>query len=281
MTKIIYFDIDGTLRSEMNKVSPKTKYAIEQCSKKGIICVICTGRNPGSIQEDIKELPMSGVISGGGCFVKYKNKILSEEYFQRDVVKKIIDVCFENKIAVSLESKTNIYMNKPAAEFYKNDFAKKIKHYNLQLQNEIYKDHKICFQENMQAFEKENPNIHKICVIGQYGFINWLSIEMKEKISVVQMRQWENSWYLELLPKGCNKGKAIHDLNQQLNIDRVDTMCFGDSENDIDMMKESEIAIAMNNNVLKSVASSICESVEDDGIYKELVRRKIIQPEEK
>ena len=58
-------------------------------------------------------------------------------------------------------------------------------------------------------------------------------------------------------------------------------MCLGDSENDIDMMKESEVARAMNNNVLKSVASSICESVEDDGIYKELVRRKIIQPEEK
>ena len=125
MTKIIYFDIDGTLRSEMNKVSPKTKYAIEQCSKKGIICVICTGRNPGSIQEDIKELLMSGIISGGGCFVKYKNKILSEEYFQRDIVKKIIDVCFENKIAVSLESKTNIYMNKPAAEFYKMILQKK------------------------------------------------------------------------------------------------------------------------------------------------------------
>ena len=61
----------------------------------------------------------------------------------------------------------------------------------------------------MQAFEKENPNIHKICVIGQYGLINWLSIEMKEKISVVQMRQWENSWYLELLPKDAIKERQF------------------------------------------------------------------------
>ena len=51
-------------------------------------------------------------------------------------------------------------------------------------------------------------------------------------------------------------------------------MCFGDSENDIDMMKESEIAITMNNNVLKSVASSICESVEDDGYLQRACQKK-------
>ena len=108
MTKIIYFDIDGTLRSEMNKVSPKTKYAIEQCSKKGIICVICTGRNPGSIQEDIKELPMSGVISGGGCFVKYKNKMLAK-FINEKLAGKVenkqlfIDGDAEDPIAVPLD----------------------------------------------------------------------------------------------------------------------------------------------------------------------------------
>lgn len=57
-------------------------------------------------------------------------------------------------------------------------------------------------------------------------------------------------------------------------------MCFGDSENDIAMMEESGTAVVVesNNRVMRQYASSVCESVTEDGIYKELVRRNIIQP---
>lgn len=279
MIKIIYFDIDGTLRSEVNKVSPKTKYAIEQCNKNGIACVICTGRNPSSIQEDVKQLPMSGVISGGGCFVQYKNKTIAEQHFQCDVLEEIINACLHDQIAISLESKNSVYMNKEAAQFYQHDFAKKINRYDSKQQEEIYQDHKIVFEENIGEFQKDKPHIHKICVIGPYSFINSLSSKMKDEICVIQKREWENDWFLEVLPKGCNKGLAIRELNRQLNIERRETMCFGDSENDIDMMKEAGISVAMDNDILKNVASSVCEPVEDDGVYKELVRRKLILPE--
>ena len=43
--KIIFIDIDGTIRSDKKRISLKTRYIIKKLTKKGIIIVICSGRN--------------------------------------------------------------------------------------------------------------------------------------------------------------------------------------------------------------------------------------------
>ncbi len=55
-------------------------------------------------------------------------------------------------------------------------------------------------------------------------------------------------------------------------------MSFGDSENDIAMMEATGVAVAVGYGSLAigKYASSICEPVMEDGIYKELLRRNII-----
>ena len=65
MTRIIYLDIDGTLRDEVRGVTPQTAQALEQCQARGIYIVLCTGRNPASIQPDVRRLPTDGLIAGG------------------------------------------------------------------------------------------------------------------------------------------------------------------------------------------------------------------------
>ncbi len=53
------------------------------------------------------------------------------------------------------------------------------------------------------------------------------------------------------------------------------------SENDIAMMKETGTAVAVGSCsiLVQKCASSICEPVMEDGLYKELVRRKVIRPD--
>lgn len=281
MVEIIYFDIDGTLRDEVNGVSKKTRYAIDQCQKQKIRCVICTGRNLESIQEDVKMLPIDGIISGGGCYIQYHNLTLLEEHFPKKVVNRMIEMSLEKELSLSLEAECKIYMNRSASIFYQNDFHKKIHNYSPEIQEKIYGQHKIVFEDNMLEYWKDTPSIHKFCILGQIQMIDTICAEFKEEVEVIQKKKWNDKWYLELLPNSCNKGTAITWLNHKLGVKKNDTMCFGDSENDIDMMKATGIAIAMKNNnaTVEKYASSVCESVEEDGIYKELVRRKVIQPE--
>ncbi|MCI9184831.1 MAG: HAD-IIB family hydrolase [Lachnospiraceae bacterium] len=100
---------------------------------------------------------------------------------------------------------------------------------------------------------------------------------------LVQKWKWNGRWYLELLPKGCNKGTAVYRLNKELGILKSRSMSFGDGVNDIDMMKATGVAVAVGSGDMRirKYASSVCEAAAEDGIYKELVRRNIIHPWER
>ena len=44
MYKVIFIDIDGTLRDNNKKISDRTIDAIENITKKGIFVILCSGR---------------------------------------------------------------------------------------------------------------------------------------------------------------------------------------------------------------------------------------------
>ena len=78
----------------------------------------------------------------------------------------------------------------------------------------------------------------------------------------------------EIIIKGTNKGKAIQKVVEILGLSMEDTIGFGDSMNDFEMIQVCHYGVAMANGSeeLKAYASTVCESVEDDGVYHELKR---------
>ena len=74
--------------------------------------------------------------------------------------------------------------------------------------------------------------------------------------------------FIEVVPKGVNKAVAIKQLNQILDISREDTVCFGDSYNDIEMIEYAGMGIAMGNacQQLKDVADYVTKFNTDHGI---------------
>ena len=79
---------------------------------------------------------------------------------------------------------------------------------------------------------------------------------------------------LEIGKKGCSKGTALEKLTALLNMDMENTMCFGDNENDRDMIIKAGIGVAMANGEegVKSAADYITKSNNEDGfaeaVYK-------------
>ena len=124
VTEIIYLDIDGTLRDERYGIPDSAKKAIQKCMDDGIFVVICTGRNPGSIQDDVKRLQTDGVISGGGCFIEFRGEVLKREYFPMRILGEFLEVIRKRKLGASLEAEDEIYMNEAAAKFYREDFRR-------------------------------------------------------------------------------------------------------------------------------------------------------------
>lgn len=74
--------------------------------------------------------------------------------------------------------------------------------------------------------------------------------------------------FLDLMPKGINKGKSILEIADYYKIDHKDTYAFGDETNDIEMIKMAGVGVAMGNasEYVKKIADFVTKSNDEDGI---------------
>ena len=64
--------------------------------------------------------------------------------------------------------------------------------------------------------------------------------------------QWQEQYsdgrfFADINIKGTSKGNAIDELYKIFNIQKEETICFGDSRNDLSMFESSGIKVAMKN----------------------------------
>ena len=73
---------------------------------------------------------------------------------------------------------------------------------------------------------------------------------------------------MEINHENAHKGAALLALTSHLGLDRSQVMAFGDGLNDISMIREAGIGVAMENAVeeVKAVADLITGSCEESGV---------------
>ena len=87
---------------------------------------------------------------------------------------------------------------------------------------------------------------------------------------------WDRA--IDIIPKEGGKGAAIEQVLAHYKFSKEEAIAFGDGENDMDMLLSVGKGVAMGNAAekVKEIATDICESVTDDGIYYYLKSQKLI-----
>lgn len=77
---------------------------------------------------------------------------------------------------------------------------------------------------------------------------------------------------IDILAKGGGKGPAVRAVLERYGLAREEIMAFGDGENDMSMMAEAGISVAMGNgtDAVKAMAGYVAGTVEEDGVSKAL-----------
>ena len=77
---------------------------------------------------------------------------------------------------------------------------------------------------------------------------------------------------MEIVPKGFNKATGIQQMCEILGIAHEDTYAFGDSTNDLDMLKYVAHSVAMGDGMqqAKDAAEYVTTPLWGDGIYNGL-----------
>ena len=101
--KALFFDIDGTLLSEITKEIPQSALdALKKTAEKGNLTFINTGRTWSELPEELKKLPFSGFLCGCGTYLRRGGEILMHQTIPKKRCEEIPVILKECRIGMIL-----------------------------------------------------------------------------------------------------------------------------------------------------------------------------------
>ena len=258
--KAVFFDIDNTLWDEKFVIPDSVKTAIDGLHKKGHLAFICSGRTRCNIRDPrLLALGFDGILAGCGTYIEKDGKVIFEYKMEQDLIRRLFGLMLEEGMKVLMEGSK--YMYADFAAFVGNDYIDYIQ--------DTVGDCLLPTAGNEGSYD-----ISKMSAEIAGGDVERLRRELGEEIDVIQ----HDPNIMEVVPKGYNKATGIAHVCQLLGIRQEDTLAFGDSVNDLDMLRYVGCGIAMGNGMeaAKEAADYVTDSVREDGIYNALVKLAVI-----
>lgn len=252
MSKLIFFDIDGTIWDEEMKIPQSTIEAIKKLKENGHKTFLCSGRARGNIcSKELHVLGFDGIIAACGNHVEMDGKILYEKILAPELVKKVITVLSECKMPVVLEGPEYHWIDE---EGFEED------PYVLYLFQDMGEHAKI-----LKGYE-EDIRINKFS--GDI-FENTDFERIKQELGKEFEPLLHEGNVVEFVPKNTSKATGIKWLCEYMGVDIRDTYAVGDSVNDLDMLEFVGHGIAMGNGSqpAKDAAEYVTAAIHEDGIF--------------
>jgi Cof subfamily protein (haloacid dehalogenase superfamily) len=254
--KILFFDIDGTLLDHATgAISPNTRKTLQLLHRQGFLLCIATGRGPASL-PDLEGLHFDAFCTYNGslCYTEEKT-LLSNPLAPRDVSQVIRNAAAIGR-PVSLCGRSGF-----AANGIDRDLSDYFRLAELEL------------SVNPDFDRATAESVYQILV----GFRESDRTPLLENTAGVRLAiSWERA--ADVVPVSSSKGAAIQKILEHFHLDASQAMAFGDSLNDLEMLKTVGIGVAMGNAIdqLKATADDVCGPVDENGIYHYCVARGLI-----
>lgn len=252
MIKAVFFDIDGTLVSfRTHTVPASTVQALAELKKRGIKTFISTGRHLSEI-NNLGSLVFDGYITlnGGYCTVA-KNRVIYKRTIPAEDIRALIRYQEETTpFPCSVVIEKGMYIN-----YHTPEVEKVLELVDLHpLPERALSD--FIDQEVLQLtafFPKEQEK------------------EMMRILPNCEATRWYPT-FADIVPAGSNKSVGMDKISHYFGFEHAECMAFGDGGNDISMLKQAHIGIAMGNadSSVKEAADYTTDSVDRNGIYHAL-----------
>ena len=279
MIRLVASDIDGTIIGESNQISSQNRKAIQDMRKSNIDFTICTGKPYAMVKNFCEDLNASyGIFGNGNQIIDLKT---GKEIFRKTLIQEEVITCME------LAKREKLHLH-----FYTENEVITPKLMYMDLRNFILKDSIFHSDLNFKVvpnleeyMEKQHPTVFKLIISSPSSLAN-LQEEINRKMAVTIYRVTKTKEYkdriinkeyeyLDITPSKTNKSEALATLSKYLEVSTEEVMAIGDNLNDIDMIRNSGIGVAVANSydAVKAVATyTTVNSVENSGfaeaVYK-------------
>lgn len=230
MIRLIASDLDGTLLlNGAQSLRPETTGLIQELTRQGRIFAAASGRQYANLRRLFKGVEEEiAYICENGSLMIYQGKILEKHIIPRETGQEILKAMMEKDGAEALLSGVDtcyIQAKDPGYAVHLRDVVKN----NVTEVEDILKTTEPYLK--ISVYEKAGVDKSQAYWKERFG----------DRVTVVTSG---NAW-LDTMPKGVDKGSAIHTLMEKLGITPEETLVLGDNFNDIEMMDAVKYSFAM------------------------------------
>ena len=252
--KACLFDIDKTLTDFDKVVTPATVVALAKLRAHGMIIGACTGRHLATTSNLLTEVFKPEdihILAGGGEIVRSSGEVLAGTYIEDELVRKVVEIVQSHHGRILFQQGRTIYGN-AAAEANKAKYV-------------VNNGPELAVLPLKSAQTWKTP----IIVIGNIteDVVNQL---LQLPIQMKPMKDYQGKLYADITALGVTKGSALATWCKLQHVTPAEVICFGDSENDKEVIELVGYGVAMGNAIdpLKAIAREVIGSCEEDGIAK-------------
>ena len=271
--KLIFLDIDGTLTSPGCNVPPDSALeAVRAARAAGHKVFLCTGRNPDMLRP-VLSYGFDGAVATGGGYVFCGDEVLFDCPMpdeQRDLGMRLLR---EQGVLLTIEAKDASYCDESMA-----DFLEKSSGGNSELAR-----WRKALEEDLgirPMSEYDGRPIYKIVFLCSDEAQLRPAREALERdyYFLVQDMAAANCLNGEVINRRFDKGLGIRRVCEALGAGLEDTVGFGDSMNDLEMIRTVGTSVCMANGSprLQELSDLVCPSVEEDGLAEGFRRLGLI-----
>jgi Cof subfamily protein (haloacid dehalogenase superfamily) len=262
--KALAFDLDGTLLGPGTVLTERTLRAVKSCVEKGIHVIFATGRAPEASEKYRVPLEARGpMVYFNGAIIaeKKKKKILHATL----VKKEITEFCLE----LSREKGVYFQMYIPGTRDKSGQLLLTEKE---DPQRDMYHNHTGMLAEIADLKEAlKNPELKgciKCMFLAEPEILDSLRPIIEERFGKEAYVVRSTRTYLEILDPRVSKGKGLLLALEDRGVTPLETIAFGDEENDLPMFDAAGLSIAPANakETVKAKADLVIGPNTEDGI---------------
>ncbi len=264
--RLIALDLDDTLLNEDSNISARNQKAIEAAMDKGVKVTLATGRMFQSTSTYAHKLNIQlPLITYHGAQVRSMQEEKTCYYCPVDyeLARGVIEEAenMNHHVNLYLDDRLLVKEYNRFTRFYETISPVKIEEVGNLL-------------KFLDRYQKSPP---KLTIIDREDAMEGVEQRLKERYPGRLNLMLSRPFFLEITHPGATKGKALKFLAEKLGIEREETMAFGDSFNDLDMLEYAGLGVAVENArpQAKEKADLIAPSHHEDGVA-EIIEKYVL-----
>lgn len=263
----VFLDIDGTLTQPGHSRPPQSAIcAIETARRVSRRVLLCTGRCEAMLRPLLEVTAFDGYIASSGGLVVVENRDVFDCPMTRNERDCVMTAMADAGVYRTVQTRTGAYSDEDFRDFLRQ------------------RDEASGSSELLRWREAIERRLH-MRPMREYGGESVYSIVCMSPTKAQMDRAMANCGEIDFLlmddrahdivnaetvNRRCDKGSGVRRACEAMGIDAKNTICFGDSLNDLPMFEAAGLSVCMGNgeNAAKQAADAVCGAVDADGLAK-------------